>query len=98
MSSATDFLSRGSRLFGLKVAGDFLLTASLLQSPDPIDLIISLSEQPFLSTEDLESPPLYASALRDKDGESVGHLYEKPGGVVFHFREGDFRVGTDFIE
>jgi hypothetical protein len=61
-------------------------------------LVISRSAQPLLSSEDLESPPVYASALRDKDGASVGRLYEKPGGSVFHFREGDFRVAADVIE
>jgi hypothetical protein len=86
------------RLFGLTVAGDFPLPASLSQSPDPVDLVVFRSEQPLLSSEDLESPPVYASALRDKDGESVGRLYEMPEGAVFRFREGDFRVGEDFIE
>ncbi|HEV7503797.1 MAG TPA: hypothetical protein VGS07_02695 [Thermoanaerobaculia bacterium] len=36
--------------------------------------------------------------MRDKDGVSVGCLYEKPEGSLFHFREGDFRVGADFID
>lgn len=97
MGAAADFLGRRSRLFGLTVAGDFPLSTSL-QSPGPVDLVISRSAQPLLSSEDLESPPLYASALRDKNGASVGRLYEKPGGAVFHFREGDFRVGADVIE
>jgi hypothetical protein len=99
MSAAADFLGRRCRLFGLTVAGDFPLTASLLQSTDPIDLVISRSEQPLLSPEDLESPPVYTSALRDKDGVSIGRLYQEPAGAVLHFPgAGDFRVGADFIE
>jgi hypothetical protein len=97
MRAAVDFPDRRYRLFGFSVAGDFPLTASLLQSSDPIDLIISRSEQP-LNPEELESSPVYASALRDQNGESVGRLYEKPEGAVFHFREGDFRVGADVIQ
>jgi len=96
--SAPDFPGRRSRLFGLTVAGDFPLAAPLLPSPDPIDLVISLSEQPLLDLEELESPPVYASALRDKDGVSVGRLYERPEGALFHFPESDFRVGADFID
>jgi len=62
-------------------------------------LVISLSEEPFLSLEELEFPPVYVSPLRDKDGVRLACLYETPGGAVLHFPgAGDFRLGSGFIE
>ncbi|MEO6195969.1 MAG: hypothetical protein ABIS20_23360 [Thermoanaerobaculia bacterium] len=85
------------RLFGLTVTCNFYWTASLPVSNQPADLILSLLRHPFL--EDTISPPLYISALRDRDGASLGRLYREFQGEILRFsRAGDFRIRPERID
>jgi hypothetical protein len=62
-------------------------------------LILTISDQPLLSPEDLAVPPVYTSPLRDSQSRSLGCLYRGAGGETFRFPEaGDFRIGSDRIE
>jgi hypothetical protein len=99
MSTTSTLRDRRSRLFGLTVAGDFNLNVPLLESFDPVDLVLSLSTHSLLEPERQTSLPLYVSPLRGKDSASIGSLYQEPGGVLFHFPgAGDFRIQVDRIE
>src|SRR5689334_19433728 len=87
------------RLFGIAVTGDFHFTARLLLDRGAAELILSISDQPLLSPEDLTLPPIYTSALQDGQGRGLGCLYRGAGGEIFRFPEaGDFRIGSDRIE
>ncbi len=85
------------RLFGLTVTCNFYWTTSLPVSKQPVDLILSLLGHPFI--EDTVSPPLYVSALRDRDGASLGSLYRELQGEILRFsRAGDFRIRPERID
>src|SRR5436309_15423037 len=99
MTAVSTLLERRSRLFGLTVTGNFLLTVPLRQSSDAVDLVLSLTEHPLLDPGRQPSLPLYASPLRRPDGASLGSLYSEPEGALYHFPgAGDFRVRPDRIE
>ena len=62
-------------------------------------MILTISDQPLLSPEDLALPPIYVSPLRDGQGRSLGCLYRGATGETFRFPEaGDFCIGSARIE
>ncbi len=97
--SLSEEQSTSHRLFGTAVTGNFPLTPRLPLSRAPAELILTVSDHPLLSPEDLAFPPLYVSPLRDGQGRSLGCLYRAAEGEAFRFPEaGDFRISSDRIE
>lgn len=88
------------RIFGLTVAGNFPFTLPLPPGHGPADLSLTVSLSPLPTRERLTSPPIYASALRDKSGESLALLYRDASGEeVLRFADaGDFHLRPDGID
>ncbi|HEY2291795.1 MAG TPA: hypothetical protein VGM86_13935 [Thermoanaerobaculia bacterium] len=64
---------------------------------DRAEISLSISCDPLLA--DPPPPPLYVSAIRDRDGASLGSLYRGPRGEILHFpKVGDFRIDSDRID
>jgi hypothetical protein len=87
------------RLFGLMIAGDFPWTSCLPSGDDPPDLTLSLSDRPVPFLNNHPVSPIYASSLRDKEGESLCILYREAQREILRFSgAGDFLLGEDHIE
>jgi hypothetical protein len=85
------------QLFGLTLATDIPFKIDLSPSRGPIVLSFFQSTEPHRLR--LDSPPVYISPLRDRDGASLTTLYREPEGEILSFpRTADFFLDSERID